>query len=167
MTQRLIAYTIGCRPSPSIPAETLLQDCCSTFLLFFAVSESVGTSGYLDELGVAVLEPIGCVMTKFGYPNDEGLPEHPLYQFGLADGSPVKELVNSAWAKEVAHQIAESSRRIWGAPSSAEVESELRHFVIRLKEKTFECLASQLVVKKYAKGFPEAFAFVQAQFAEN
>ncbi|MFM7204753.1 MAG: hypothetical protein ACKO6N_28610, partial [Myxococcota bacterium] len=102
MTQRLVAYSIGCQPSPSVPAETLLQDCCSTFLLFFAVAENVGSSGHLEDLGVVVLEAVGCVMTNFGYPNDEGLPEHPLYHLGLANGSPVKEVADSTWAKEVA-----------------------------------------------------------------
>ena len=167
MTQRLDDYSIGCLPSPSVPAETLLQDCCSTFLLFFAVSEDVGSSGYLEDLGVAVLEAIGCVMTRFGYPNDEGLPEHPLYRLGLANGSPVKEVADSAWAKEIAFQIEQSSNRIWGTTSTVRTEEALRHFVIRLKERTFECLASQLVVKKYTHDFPEAFTVVQAQFAEN
>ena len=70
MTPRVHPFDIGCEPSPSVPAETLLADGWKTYLLFFAVSKG-------KDLGVAVLDCDHCVMSKFGYPNDEGLEEHP------------------------------------------------------------------------------------------
>jgi hypothetical protein len=78
MGPRICAFDIGCEPSPSVPAETLLQDGRKTYLLFFAVSKVVEESGYFEDLGVAVLDCKRCATAKFGYPNDEGLPEHPL-----------------------------------------------------------------------------------------
>ena len=164
MTRQVVPYNIGCEPE-SVPAETLLQDGWATFLLFRAVSRTVSTSGHLDDLGIAVLECTGCAATKFGYPNDEGLHEHPLYDRGLSDApTAVVEVTDSAWAREVSEQMRLSTARIWGtSPSSA----SLRHFLICLKELTFECLASQMEVKLYTKDFSAAFAYVQARFSEH
>lgn len=164
-------YDIGCNPSPSVPAETLLQDGWSTFLLFFAVSKSIGSNGYLEDLGVAVLECVGCAMTRFGYPNDEGLPEHPLYQLGLMNASSaVLEVSDSAWSQKISEQMTRSQKRIWGGrqmPGSAGELHRLRHFIITLKELTFECVAESLTVKHFAKDFPSAFTYVQSRFEEH
>jgi hypothetical protein len=165
MTKQVISYNIGCEPA-SVSAETLLQDGWSTFLLFFAVSQTASTSGQLKDIGVAVLECVGCVSTKFGYPNDEGLPEHPLYNKGVSDSSSsILEVMDSAWVKEVTAQMHQSSKRIWGGASAS--RSELRHFIVCLKETTFECLSSGLVVKNYAENFPTALAYVHARFSEH
>lgn len=163
---RLIPCDIGCEPSPSVPAETLLQDSASTFLLFFACSRMVGTHGYFTDLGVAVVECVDCCATRFGYPNDEGLPEHPLYDLGLDRlGSNVLEVEGSAWAGEVSAQRRLSAKRIWGRePERANLP---RHFVVCLKERTFECLAADLSVRIFAKDFGEAFAYVQERFRAN
>jgi hypothetical protein len=171
MSLRISTYDIGCEPSPSVPAETLLQDGWATFLLFFAVSKSIGTSGHVDDLGVAVLECVDCAATRFGYPNDEGLPEHPLYNFGLSNAlSAVSEVADSGWAKEVGEQIRQSATRIWGdrgMPQNTSNAKPLRHFIVTLKELTFECLASDLIVKSYATDFPSAFLYVQSRFNEH
>jgi hypothetical protein len=165
----LSPYVIGCQPSPSIPAETLMADAVSTFLLFFAVSENVGPSGYLDDKGVAVLECEDCLATKFGYPNDEGRPEHPLFGLGLADpNSSILEVKDSAWANEVSTQVRLSSQRIWGHRVQTVDEKDdngCRHFILLLKEKTFECIAGRLTVRHYARDFPEAYTYVQNIFA--
>ena len=162
---------IGCEPSPSVPAETLLQDGWSTYLLFFAVSKSVGADGYLQDKRVAILECEHCAMSKFGYPNDEGLPEHPFYQFGLAGAtSAVLEALGSPWMREVTTMMDGSRDRIWGsrgAGPSASSGERLRHFIILLKECTFECLASRLVVSRFVPDFAQAYSYVQARFAEH
>jgi hypothetical protein len=140
-------------------------------LLFFAVSQSVDESGYLKQLGVAVVDCRDCLMTKFGYPNDEGRPEHPLYDCGLvAAGSSVLEVVKSSWAHEVSEQKAASARRICGgqrteiAPAK---DGPRRHFIIMLKEATFECIASSLAVERFFKTFDEAYAHVIARFQKH
>ena len=144
MATRLSPYNIDCEPSPSVPAETLLQDGWKTYLLFFAVSKSVDESGYLKDLGVAVLDCQECVMSKFGYPNDEGRPEHPLYNCGMAAAeTSVFEVVDSLWAREVSEQISASARRIWGGrgmESGSAMQRVRRHFIITMKEATFECV---------------------------
>lgn len=168
---RIQPYDIGCEPSPSVPAETVIQDGWKTYLLFFAVSKAVGPSGYLDDLGVAVLNCGGCVMAKFGYPNDEGLPEHPLYHCGMAGAvGSVLEVVDSAWSAEVDVQRVASARRIWAGRGIAPdwvKEFKSRHFIVTLKEKTFECLTSSIAVERFFPTFAEATAFTMAKLAEH
>jgi hypothetical protein len=171
MLPTLRTYDIGCKPSPSVPAETVIQDGWCTYLLFHAVSKSVDETGYLQDLGVAVVECKHCSAAKFGYPNDEGLPEHPLYALGLGTAeSSILEVVGSTWALEVHQQIMASSRRIWGGRDSTwePIESEpSRPFIILLKEKTFECLASMLSVELFAKDFHEALEHVRRRLSEH
>jgi hypothetical protein len=163
--EEVIAFDLGCEPSPSVPAETLIQDGWETYLLFFAIGKSA------EDLGIAVLKCEGCAMSKFGYPNDEGLPEHPLYNHGIANcSSPVMEVLNSAWARELS-SIREASRdRIWGSRRIAvalPTRKELRHFVIALKEATFECLAENLRVLCFYPTFQEAYAHVKRALASH
>jgi hypothetical protein len=164
-------YDIGCEPSPSVPAESLLQDGWKTYLLFFAVSKSVDESGYLTQLGVAVVDCRDCLISKFGDPNDEGRPEHPLYHCGMAaTKTSILEVIESPWAREVSEQKAASARRIWGGRSiemAPSKDSPRRHFIVTLKEKTFECIASSLTVKRFFKTFDEAYAHVIGKLQEH
>jgi hypothetical protein len=148
-----------------------LQDGWKTYLLFFAVSKSVGESGSLQDLGVAVLDCRECVISKFGYPNDEALPEHPVYDRGMAGlGTAVLEVIDSPWASEVSGQMVASARRIWGGrgmSSDWATGRTSRHFVVTLKEATFECIASSLAVERFFKTFDEAYAYVIGRFKEH
>lgn len=171
MPLALRTYDIGCEPSPSVPAETVIQDGWATYVLFFAVSKSVDETGYLKDLGVAVVECKHCFASKFGYPNDEGRPEHPLYNLGLgAAESPVLEVVGSTWAQEVHQQQTASSQRIWGGRNSTwkpDHSEPPRHFIILLKESTFECLACELSVQLFAKDFREALQHVHRKLSDH
>jgi hypothetical protein len=164
-------YDIGCQPSPSVPAEMVIADGWSTYILFFAVSKSVDECGLLKDLGVAVVECQDCSASKFGYPNDEGLPEHPLYKFGLARaGSSILEVVGSSWAEDLSQQREASAHRILGDRTSlrSPFQSEpSRHFIIPLKEMTFECVAKALIVSLFAKSFQEAIVYVNGKLAEH
>jgi hypothetical protein len=168
---RIQPFDIGCEPSPSVPAETLLADGWKTYLLFFAVSKTTNASGQLNDLGVAVLDCQRCAMSRFGYPNDEGVQEHPLFNSGMADlETSVLEVVDSPWVSEVSEQMLASARRIWGGrgmePKWAQ-DRTLRHFIILLKEQTFECLASSLTIERFCDTFDEAFSHVIAEFNKH
>jgi len=166
MSRSIHDYRIGCQPSPSVPAETVLADGWLTFLAFYAVSETVGSNGTLEDKGVAVLECVSCSMSKFGYPNDEGLPEHSLYDLGLGQRHPIVEVRNSPWAEEVAGQLRASARRIWGnrGHDPEKRGAELKHFIVLLKEATFECVATELKVAHYARNWAEAYSYAQSGF---
>lgn len=70
-----LPFNLGIEPSPSVPCEMLMQDGWDTFLLF----EPFSSMGQM-----VVIECEGCSSTRFGYPNDEGLPEHPHYHDGIS-----------------------------------------------------------------------------------
>jgi hypothetical protein len=160
-------YDIGCEPSPSIPAETLIQNGRQSYLLFYAVTKTVQENGYLKDLGVAILECVNVSSAKLGYPNDEGLEEHPFWNDGLADiESSVVEVSGSQWLAEIQDQRNRSANRIWGGRGIewAPPPNFSKQFVITLKEATFECIAESLTVVEYARDFDAAFAFVISEF---
>lgn len=152
-TPRIVPYEIGCEPSPSMPSEVLLQNGWKTYLLFWAVQQSGEQLEHYSDVGVAVVECKGCSMTKFGYPNDEGLCEHPLYSAGMSDtAAALLEVIDSPWAHEVAEQKFASACRIWetrGRVVSRERYLSQRHFIVPLKQLTFECIASEMIVDQY------------------
>jgi len=156
-------YDIGCEPSPSVTLEVLVQDGWSTFLLFYAVSKDKDESGFLKDLGVAVLQCVGCESAIFGYPNDSGIVEHPLYKFGLRESpSRVLEVVDSPWIRDFEKQSEDSP---WGFdPAKVPVS---KHFIIPLKEKTFECIATGLEVKRYFRTHGGAFRYVRRELKQH
>jgi hypothetical protein len=171
MAIQLNSFDIGCEPSPSVPAETLLQDGREAYLLFFAVSKVVNEFGYLKDLGVAIVHFKECEITKFGYPNDEGLPEHPLYKYGMANAeSSVLEVIDSPWQREISQQRVASVSRIKRDDEMGKLFAKnysRRHFVITLKAATVECIASEIYVERYCKTFEEAYAHVIQEFAKH
>jgi hypothetical protein len=105
-----------------------------------------------------------------GYPNDEGLPEHPLWNSGLSSiETSIVEVVRSQWLKDIGDQKDRSAKRIWGGrgmdwkPSN----SLSKHFVITLKEATFECIAEELNVVEYVGDYDAAFEFVMSEFKKH
>src|SRR5688572_5489508 len=75
---------LGFEPEAAISGPVLLQDDYNAFLAFNAMRPT--PEGLLVSAGLAVIELEGCGTTKFGYPNDEARPGHPLYKFGLSYG---------------------------------------------------------------------------------
>lgn len=156
-----------------MPAETLLQDGRNAFLLFWAVSKEVDPkSGYLKDLGCAVLECENVLSTRFGYPNDEGLPEHPFYEMGLKDlNTSIAVTSDSAWRSELIQQANASADRIWGdreiASKKPREDSGYHHFIICLKECTFECIATGLKVVRFSPDFKTGSDFVMQRFDQH
>lgn len=75
-----------------------------------------------------------CLQTRFGYPNDEALPGHPLYGQGLRHYA-LFEVINSPWITTLAEQ-----NRI-AFPDDAEwPHRSYRHFVVTFEDSTFEAL---------------------------
>ena len=84
--------------------------------------------------------------------------------------SSVFEVLDSEWAAEVDGQRIASARRVWGGRGIEPVwvkDCKTRHFIVTLKEKTFECLASFIAVERFYPTFGEATAFVMAKLSEH
>ena len=155
-TERAVPfYELGCQPSYSGGGELVLATEPTTYVLFHAISSTVSDNGYFTDLGTAVAAFHNCAKARWGYPNDEGRPEHPLYCKGLDEGHNVFEVLDSSW-KEASHiQSHASGVRIFGdqyerihrvSPDTRQPWSA-RHFVFLFKEFTFECLAERVVVR--------------------
>ena len=154
-------YDLGCEPSPSVPCETLLQDGWDTFLLFEPFS---GTGEFV------IVECEDCASSRFGYPNDEGLSEHPHYRDGLSSGdASIFVSEDSPWLSEITTQMRTSSERIWGGRGRkvSTDRKELFHFIAPLKEATFECIASGLKIAHRAESYEAAFAYARERFSQH
>lgn len=148
----------------------LLQSESAVFLLFNAMSDDKNADGYYERVGTAVMEFKGCCRTLFGGPNDEALPEHPLYLKGLADfGYGICEVLNSSWAKEVMNRSRRSAERIWGDRFEKVYEKHdwsTRHFIITFHDSTFECLADDLVLTVHKEPFTELLSRISQKLME-
>lgn len=166
---RIVSVDIGCQPSPSGSGELILQSEDSVLIIFIAIDTKLSERGYLEDKGVAKVRCIGCCQTRHGYPNDEGRDEHPLWLDGLSEVDGVAEVKDSSWATEVGNQMELSARRLWrdripeATDSAAGHQGELRHFIFRFKESTFECLASGLSVSLHDEPYEEVVSQALAQ----
>lgn len=154
-------YDIGCQPIASVTAEAVIQDGMgNTFLIFIASAPQRDHDERKGEETVAVVECKGCVATKLGYPNDEGLPEHPLYPVFESIDASVIVVEGSPWLLEIQAQLERSARRIrQGEPLAPPPAFGLRHFIVLLKESAFECIAESLEVVHYANSIQEGRRF--------
>lgn len=115
VTERVVELDLEFRPEAAISGGLLIQSESSVSLLFNTMSARPGRSGYLEDMGIGILEFNSCVTTRFGYPNDEGRNEHPLFDKGLSEiGYGVCEVLNSRWAAEWMAMTRASAERIWG-----------------------------------------------------
>jgi hypothetical protein len=128
---------LGYTPEAAISGAVLVQTECSTVLTFNANYSQLAEDGFYHSAGTALLEFHNCIVTKFGLPNDEALPGHPLYsKMGEVQAAyDFLEVHNSSWKAELEQQ---NQVRF---PNSKFV---CRHFIITFHDSTFECLAGDI-----------------------
>lgn len=166
---RIVSVDIGCQPSPSGSGELILQSEKSALIIFIAIDTKLSERGYLEDKGVAKVRCIGCCQTRHGYPNDDGRQEHPLWSDGLSEVDGVAEVKDSRWVTEVRKQTELTARRLWGdrvrgaTDLVVEHDGELRHFIFKFKESTFECLASGLSVSLHEEPYEKVVSQALAQ----
>lgn len=148
---------VGCWPDAAVSNPVLVQTEGDTFLTFTAMK--AGLDGLYEDAGTAVVEVEGCQITRFGYPNDEALPGHPLYARGLSAYG-VFEVRNSRWVRELTEQNRVSF------PSTP--NSDQTHFIVSFHDSTFECIADALKVTVTVQPYAEVFASIsQRVFRES
>lgn len=121
----------------------LAQGSRDLVLVFRARSEPVG------EPTTGVVEVNGCLVSQFGYPNDEALEGHPLAGTGLGLYG-IYEALDSSWVARL-----DAQNRI-SFPNSALPPK--RHFIITFHDETFECLADDLTARAVSGSPREVFA---------
>ncbi|QYM77716.1 hypothetical protein K0B96_10305 [Horticoccus luteus] len=126
------------KPTVNYPRLALVHD-GRRALLYFTGRRQRGAE---EERAVAVFE--GCLASRFGYPNDEALPGHPLYRYGLGDYD-FFEVSSSPWMEEVRAQNRVSFPK-FDMPAR-------KHFIVTAHDESFECLADSVAVHP-ASSFP-------------
>lgn len=134
--EQLIELDLGIVPEAAVSGALVLQSESSTFVTFNAMRAD--GHGRRVDAGTAVIEFRRCLLSRFGLPNDEALPGHPLARLGLkAYGA--FEVLNSSWRAE-----AEAQNRVCFPATDY---SEVRHFILTFHDSSFECLAVGLDVR--------------------
>jgi hypothetical protein len=107
------------------------------------------------DAGTALLEFERCLISKFGYPNDEALSGHPLIGTTPKTCYRILEVVDSPWPAQLAAQnrIAFPHTSDW----------HIRHFIVTFHDSTFECLAHEVKVRV----FPGPYADVWAEITKR
>ena len=130
-------------PLPSFPSgEVVLHGDRCSFLLYSTYHASD------DRTAKSILiECVGLSLSRFGYPNDEGLPEHRLFGRGLGKVTGFGEVMDSELLNEYESMSGRSRERIGqgrGYPPSNYIAPSKRHFIIAFKENVFEAVCREL-----------------------
>jgi len=145
--EHAVPYDIGFKPEAAVSEPVILQTDNSTILTFSAVQKKA--DGKYHEVGYGVVEFDLCMLTKFGYPNDEARPGHPLFTKGLGDYG-VYEVRNSSWIKQKTEQ---NRVRFPNTP-----DSTAKHFIFTFHDSTFECIARALRASLSTEPYEKLFA---------
>jgi hypothetical protein len=143
MAERVVEIEGLKLPLPSSPSnEVILHGDLSSFLIYSTYYASTDRS--LKSVLVACA---GLSLSRFGYPNDEGLPEHRLFSKGFDSLNGFGEVEDSELLKEYESMSKRSSERIWSGRGASFPYLEIpphRHFIISFKENVFEVICHEL-----------------------
>ena len=81
------------------------------------------------------VECIGCIVTRFGYPNDEALPGDPLYSAGLKYYN-IVEITDSPWLAEI------NARNLRCFPKFKGFKA--KHYYMSFHDSSFEVLCEDI-----------------------
>jgi hypothetical protein len=133
----VVEYEIGCFPELAVSGPIVMAT--DERLVFSFNATRPTPEGRRADAGRAVVKVSPCLAFKFGYPNDEALPGHPLYKRGF-EGVAVYEVLDSSWVAELGRQnrvnFPHSDVSNWG----------MRHFLFSVHESTLEVLGGGLAV---------------------
>src|SRR5262249_48989349 len=119
----------------------------AAFLTFNAMRKADPESPYWEAAGTALVELVGCSLSKFGYPNDEAWRDIPRTR-GLSYG--IYEGKHSSWKEEVVRLNR------YAFPKTEEWRG--RHFLFLFHDSSFECLAEELRLEIVSAPYHEVFA---------
>jgi hypothetical protein len=131
MAETIVPLNLECRPEAAVSGAVLVQTEQSTFLTFNAVRR--GEDGRYHAVGTALVEFSSCLVTRFGYPNDEAWSAIPRTK-GLSYG--IFEVQESEWKEELVHLNR------FGFPATPQLGG--RHFLLLFHDSSFECIADDI-----------------------
>ncbi|MEU5781963.1 hypothetical protein [Micromonospora lupini] len=137
----MVMLDLGASPSPSGSGELLLADERSCRLVFVATGEPRAQQ-------VAMATFTGFSQVIFGYPNDEALPGHPLYDPADDWEYGFYEVQGSPWPDRLAAQ-----NRVTFPDHDA--SGSQRHFLVVCHEDLVEVLSDDVTVELFDEPFEE------------
>jgi hypothetical protein len=93
--------------------------------------------GAKDPRIVNVAELVACTSFKFGFPNDEVMDGHPLFDVGL-EYYQLHEVENSSWLREL-----RAIEAVHDCAPAVPFEND-RHFVLTFQDSTLEAIATDI-----------------------
>jgi hypothetical protein len=151
MADEIVELDLGIRTEAAVSAAVCLQTPAGTFLTFNAMRTTNRMSPYggpyLEDAGTALVEFKRCLVSRFGYPNDEarwGIPQYKDVSYGIY------EVRNSTWIKEV----VQLNR--YRFPDTKD-DYVRRHFLFAFHDDTFECLADDLLFEVVNEPYDRIF----------
>ncbi len=146
--EHAVELHLGIYPEAAVSGPVLLQDDYDAFLAFNGMR--LRPDGLREAAGLAVVEFVGCSTTKFGYPNDEARPGHPLSKRGLG-GYGIYEVMNSSWIEEQAQMNRVHFPNFSMRP--------VRHFMFTFHESTLDCITTdiKLEIAPYSPRFKHIY----------
>lgn len=122
-------------PEAAISGAVSLQSDEDAFLTFNAVDRRTN-----EPAGTAVVTFAGCMIAKFGYPNDEAAAAIPRYK---RFGYDAYEMLNSPWHDD----LSEMNQFAFPGTQFLDRIRDYRHFVVLFHDSTYECLARSVTVE--------------------
>jgi hypothetical protein len=155
MPEQVVEVDLGVTPEAAVSGAVLIQTEHRAFLTFNAMrptNRPFPHGGfYKEDAGTAVVELIGCSLTKFGYPNDEAWRNIPRTK-GLVYG--IYEVCDSDWIQAVVtlNQFSFPKTSGWGG----------RHFLFLFHDSSFECIARDLRLELRSQPYSTTLAEITA-----
>jgi len=146
---RIVPLDLGVVPEAAVSGGLLVQSEYSAYFLFNAVR--VRQDGQHVEAGTAVVAFHAPLQTRFGHPNDEARPGHPILGRNR-QYTEVCEVLASSWLAEIERQNKVSFPDFH--------YSGVRHFVVALHDSTLECLARGIALEACVESYDAAFRLV-------
>lgn len=158
MADEIVELDLGVTPNAGVSGAVCLQTERATFLTFNALRRTDRTGPFgevYDDAGTAVFEFKRCLLSRFGYPNDEarfGIPRYKDVSYGIY------EVRQSSWVKDVIRQ-----NRFQFPDTSDDWIQRKRHFLFAFHDDTFECLADDFSMEVANEPYSAIFERLRRQ----
>ncbi len=143
--EKALPFDLGIRWNAGAPLPHLFQSEYRTFLTFYLYEQDPDWNGaYSASARIAIIEWRGCFGTMLGWPNDEALSGHRLWESGLKEVGyyGAAEVRNSSWIAEIEKGNSVHPQH------KPERFAALRHYILLFHDSTFECLAEGYTITK-------------------
>ena len=152
VVDEVIQLNVEYRPTTTDAAAILMQAGSTAYLIFQATQQA---NGAWRRVGFALVEFPDCLITQFGYPNDEALRGHPLYQHPLPLTYRMYEVRQSSWLRRL-----EQHNRVVFPQTTAWTG---RHFMVVFHDCMFECIAADLQLQVFDEPIDQVVNRVTAE----